>query len=65
MRDVLSSWLLDRLVYASAFFSADFSSQPLGASLSTESSCPDNILRDIISHLPIKDAVCTALLLLR
>ena len=32
MRDVLSSWLLDPHVYAGAFLSADFSSQPTSMS---------------------------------
>jgi hypothetical protein len=63
MRDVLNSRLLEPLVYV-AFLLADFMSQPVSASSRTELVCPDNILRDIISRLPVKDAACTALLLL-
>jgi hypothetical protein len=49
IRDVLSSWLLDPLIYAGAFLSADFSTQPAGASPRTELERPSNLLRVIIS----------------
>lgn len=63
MRDILSSWLPDPLVYGGAFLSADFSS-PTGEGVAEDrvSTLPDNILRDIVSRLPVKDAARTALL---
>jgi hypothetical protein len=64
IRDVLSSWLPDPLVYAGALLSADFSSPAGGSDVAEDriSALPESILRGIVSRLPVKDAARTTLL---
>ncbi|CAL4948926.1 unnamed protein product [Urochloa decumbens] len=67
MYGFLRSCLPDSPVYADAFLSADFSSPgggggSAGAEEDRISALPDEILRDVISRLPAKDAARTAAL---